>query len=112
MEKEQIINKDGAAECCGDVCTLCGPICMHDFWHPRTYDISYSVMAAEHLLADACTQSKVKQANFWDTASPYHYVRLVDAKGARAEDAVLIVGGEDPIKQKSQYTELYHTTNQ
>jgi glycine/D-amino acid oxidase-like deaminating enzyme/nitrite reductase/ring-hydroxylating ferredoxin subunit len=31
---------------------------------------------------------------YWDTADPYHYVRLLDADGA-GDDDVLLVGGED-----------------
>lgn len=33
------------------------------------------------------------RASWWDTASPYHYVRLED----KDDDEILVVGGEDHV---------------
>lgn len=49
----------------------------------RTYVIGIAVPA-----------DSVTRALYWDTAEPYHYVRLLGAPANAAED-VLIVGGED-----------------
>jgi glycine/D-amino acid oxidase-like deaminating enzyme/nitrite reductase/ring-hydroxylating ferredoxin subunit len=38
-------------------------------------------------------RGSVTRALFWDTADPYHYVRLTD--GPEADQEILIVGGED-----------------
>jgi len=35
----------------------------------------------------------INRASWWDTASPYHYVRLED----KGEDEILVVGGEDHV---------------
>jgi glycine/D-amino acid oxidase-like deaminating enzyme/nitrite reductase/ring-hydroxylating ferredoxin subunit len=56
-------------------------VVMHTKQHPyRTYVIGLSV-----------PKGRVTRALFWDTADPYHYVRLQDANGGE----VLLVGGED-----------------
>lgn len=39
-------------------------------------------------------RGKVKDALYWDTANPYHYVRLENPAG-KGENDLLIVGGED-----------------
>ena len=44
-------------------------------------------------IADAADhQDKVKAVQYWDTASPYHYVRTEDHQ---EHGLILIVGGED-----------------
>jgi len=35
----------------------------------------------------------LSRASWWDTASPYHYVRLED----KGDDEILVVGGEDHV---------------
>ncbi|MGH7337252.1 MAG: FAD-dependent oxidoreductase, partial [Myxococcota bacterium] len=45
-----------------------------------------------YVIALRVTRGAVKRALFWDTADPYHYVRLQTMEGT---SALLIVGGED-----------------
>jgi glycine/D-amino acid oxidase-like deaminating enzyme/nitrite reductase/ring-hydroxylating ferredoxin subunit len=45
------------------------------------------------VIAAAIPAEAVKPALYWDTADPYHYIRV--EKSERAEEALLIIGGED-----------------
>lgn len=47
----------------------------------------------------------INRASWWDTASPYHYVRLED----KGEDEILVVGGEDHVVgiNPTDYTDAY-----
>jgi glycine/D-amino acid oxidase-like deaminating enzyme/nitrite reductase/ring-hydroxylating ferredoxin subunit len=49
----------------------------------RTYAMGFEIAAG-----------RLPDALYWDTADPYHYVRLVRGKAAEGRD-ILIVGGED-----------------
>ncbi|GJP53267.1 hypothetical protein CLOM_g12439 [Closterium sp. NIES-68] len=43
----------------------------------------------------AVPKGSVHRAQWWDTASPYHYVRIAPGRGGESEADTLIVGGED-----------------
>jgi len=59
-----------------------------------------------YVIAGKIKRGVVPVALYWDTADPYHYVRL--AKGPDEEHELLVVGGEDhPTGQASDFDERY-----
>lgn len=47
-----------------------------------------------YVIGDRIPKQSVPEALYWDTADPYHYVRLQDDPGS-PDHAILIIGGED-----------------
>jgi glycine/D-amino acid oxidase-like deaminating enzyme/nitrite reductase/ring-hydroxylating ferredoxin subunit len=63
----------------------------------RTYVIGVAVPAGS-----------VPKVLYWDTADPYHYVRLQPAHGAAGASDILIVGGEDHKTGQAENMEARH----
>ena len=65
------------------------PSPINDWFGIYTKQASYR----SYVIAAAIPKGSVKDALYWDTADPYHYVRLEKSKGGKGE--LLLVGGED-----------------
>src|SRR6202034_4934330 len=66
------------------------PSPINDWFGIYTKQASYR----SYVVAMTVPRGKIADALYWDTADPYHYVRLEPARGNARQD-LLIVGGED-----------------
>src|SRR5262249_15954298 len=66
------------------------PSPINDWFGIYTNQASYRT----YVIGAKVPRGKVKDALYWDTGDPYHYVRL-DQKERRGKYDILLVGGED-----------------
>jgi glycine/D-amino acid oxidase-like deaminating enzyme/nitrite reductase/ring-hydroxylating ferredoxin subunit len=62
-----------------------------------------------YVIAAHVPPGSLAKALYWDTADPYHYLRLADVEGAAEPTELLIVGGEDhKTGQEGDPQDRYH----